>query len=371
MMHTIPVQLQPLTRRAAHPGDAEAPGRRAAPLPVVDIAPLLGTDPRAKRRAARALGRAAEEYGFLYVEGHGVPARAIEAVYAQAASWFRRPIEDKLELYIGRSRNHRGYVPQSERGQYPDEGSRHYEAFDLALDLPVSDPQARAGHHLLGPNVWPDQAGFRAAVSGYYDAVAAVGRAMCHGFELHLGIPQGTLTGAMTKPTSQLRLLHYLENDAASAGVNMGAHTDYECFTILHQGGPGLQVLSPDGRWIDAPPVEGAFTVNIGDMLEAWTNGRFRATLHRVINDGRERFSLPFFVAADYDAVIAPIQRLVPAGERPRYRPIVAGHHLLGQLLRDFPYLRERHARGLLRLPFPIPEGNPFEIGRAPLAEAA
>ena len=104
--------------------------------------------------------------------------------------------------------------------------------------------------------------------------------------------------------------------------------------------------------------------MNVGDMLEVWTNGRFRATLHRVVNDGRERMSLPFFVAADYNAVIQPLEGLVQFGQQPRYEPIVAGHHLLGQLMRDFPYLRERHARGNLHVPFSIPDGNPFEIDR-------
>jgi len=373
MNQPVSAHVQPLARRAdGAPGRAGG-GERSPSLPVVDIAPLLGSDPRAKRRAAHALGRAAEEHGFLYVEGHGISRRMIDGVYGQAASWFRRPLDEKLDYYIGRSANHRGYVPQFEQGDYPDEGARHYEAFDLALDLPADDPHARQGHCLLGPNVWPDQAGFRAVVGGYYAAAARVGRAMCEGFELYLGLPEGTFAGAMKKPTSQLRLLHYVENGGASApaDVNMGAHTDYECFTLLHQGGPGLQVLDCAGRWIDAPPQEGTFTVNIGDMLEAWSNGRLKATLHRVVNDGRERFSLPFFVAADFDAVVAPHPRLVPAGQRPRYGPIVAGHHLLGQLLRDFPYLRERHARGLLPLPFAAPDRNPFEAGRVALAEAA
>jgi isopenicillin N synthase-like dioxygenase len=328
---------------------------------------------RAKRKVAQALGSAAEEFGFLYVEGHGIAHGTIDSVYQQAATWFRQPLQKKLAHYIGRSRNHRGYVPQSEQGLYPDEGARHYEAFDLGLDLPADDPDSQRAHYLMGPNVWPDQTGFRSTVGGYYDAVARVGQVMCEAFEIYLGLPKNTLTRAMAKPTSQLRLLHYLQNDGAtpSTDINMGAHTDYECFTILHQARPGLQVLGTGGDWIEAPPLDGTFTVNIGDLLETWTNGRFKSTLHRVLNDGEERFSLPFFVAADYDAVIAPLSHLVPKGQRPAYQPIVAGHHLLGQLLRDFPYLRQRHARGLMPLPFSIPECNPFEFERVPLARAA
>ena len=351
------ISMSGVPRRAGPEAGRSERASQASTLPVVDISGLRSRNPLARRRAAEALGRAAEEHGFLYIEGHGIDPRTIDAVYRQAATWFRRPLQEKLGYYIGRSRNHRGYVPQTEQGFYADEGARNYEAFDLALDLPEDDPDVRRGHYLLGPNVWPDQAGFRAVVGGYYQAMASLGQQMCRAFETYLRLPEGTLLEAMTKPTSQLRLLHYLHDDRAtpSADVNMGAHTDYECFTILHQGGPGLEVLDRSGQWAEAPPLEGTFTVNIGDMLEAWTNGRFKATLHRVVYDGRERFSLPFFVAADYDAVVAPLPALVRRGERPAYGPIVAGHHLLGQLLRDFPYLRQRHDRGLMPLPFSIP----------------
>ncbi len=335
-------------------------------LPIVDVSPLLRGGRTAQRRVADALGEAAEEFGFFYLAGHGIEQGLIDAVYAQAAAWFSRPLEEKLACYIGRSRNHRGYVPQSEQGIYEDEGARHYEAFDLALDLPADDPDVARGHYLLGPNVWPSQAGFRETVGTYYNRLSMLGDLVSGAFERYLGAPSGAFRRAMTKPTSQLRLLHYIEHEGAQSttDVNMGAHTDYECFTILHQGAPGLQVLDKQNRWIDAPAIPGTFAVNLGDMLETWSNGRLRSTVHRVVSNGSERFSLPFFVAANYDAVVEPLPNLVPRDERPAYRPIVAGHHLLGQLLRDFPYLRDRYLRGALKLPFAIPESNPFELSR-------
>lgn len=357
--------------RAVHGSSAtaEAPARRSAKargqqLPVIDISPLLGRGVRAKRAVADALGDAAARVGFCYIEGHGIDQRTIDSVYKQAGRWFRNPLTHKLELYIGKSKNHRGYVPCSEQGLYADEGARHYEAFDLGLELPADDPDVSCGHHLLGPNVWPLQRGFRETVSSYYDRVSQLGRLMCGAFEMHLQVPPGTLLRAMTKPTSQLRLLHYIGNDdgAEPQAMNMGAHTDYECFTILHQSAPGLQVLNTANQWIDAPPLDGTFVINIGDLLETWTNGQFRSTLHRVVNTETERLSLPFFVGANYDAVIEPLVDVEARKDARKYKAIVAGHHLLGQLLRDFPYLRKRYERGQLRLPFAMPNGNPFEL---------
>ncbi len=333
----------------------------ASSLPVIDIDALAGNNVSARYAVAMRLGEACENIGFAYVEGHGISQDLIDDVYREAATWFARPLEQKLLYYIGNSDNHRGYVPQSERGQYADEGERLYEAFDLALDLPCSDPDVQRGCYLLGPNVWPkEQPTFSTAVSRYYRDISAVGAAVTSAFELYLDLPAGHMGKQMSKPTSQLRLLHYLKHDSENGSAKMGAHTDYECFTLLHQTAPGLQVLNQHNRWIDAPPLPGTLVLNVGDLLETWSNGRLRSTLHRVINNGAERFSLPFFAAANYDAVIRP--EVLPAGEGGQdYVPVVAGHHLLGQLLRDFPYLRTKHCRGELELPFAVPGVNRFE----------
>ena len=85
----------------------------------------------------------------------------------------------------------------------------------------------------------------------------------------------------------------------------IGAHTDYECFTLLHATAPGLEVLNGAGEWIEAPPLPGAFIVNIGDMLELLTNGEFLATTHRVRKVREERYSFPLFFNVDYATRIA------------------------------------------------------------------
>ncbi|HAC59386.1 MAG TPA: 2OG-Fe(II) oxygenase, partial [Rhodobiaceae bacterium] len=154
----------------------------------------------------------------------------------------------------------------------------------------------------------------------------------------------------LKKPPSQLRLVHYPSDPArAVAEWGISAHTDYECFTILHVTAPGLQVMNANGDWIDAPPVEGAFVINIGDMLEALTNGRFIATPHRVRNVPDERFSFPLFCALDYDTMIEPLPQFVD-GEK-RYPAYSAGGHLVTQTMRTFNYLKKLVAAGELELP--------------------
>ncbi|MEH7829350.1 isopenicillin N synthase family dioxygenase [Gemmobacter denitrificans] len=330
-------------------------------LPLIDVSGLFGGNPTIQRQIAEEIGNAARVYGFFRIHRHGIDPTMIEATYQMAARFFAQPEARKLAYYIGNSPNHRGYVPFSEKGDYADEVHRNYEAFDMGLDLPADDPDFLAGNLVLGPNVWPDLDGFRSTVSRYHAAVAELGRRICGALELYLGLPVGAITSQMTKPISQLRLLHYLRAAGTTdhKSVNMGAHTDYECLTLLHTRNEGLQVLTQDDQWIDVPVDHAVFVVNIGDMLEAWTNGILRSTPHRVTNRSPERFSMPYFVAANHDTLIRPFPQLVPPGTAPRYEPFQAGAHLERMLLRDFPYLRARRAAQIADKSAPV--HNPFE----------
>jgi isopenicillin N synthase-like dioxygenase len=87
---------------------------------------------------------------------------------------------------------------------------------------------------------------------------------------------------------------------------------------------PGLQARSLDGSWIDVPPLEGTLVVNFGQVLEQWTAGRIRATEHRVLGNGVERYSIPFFYEARADATIAPL----PIDPPDRFVPFEYGDFL-------------------------------------------
>jgi isopenicillin N synthase-like dioxygenase len=153
----------------------------------------------------------------------------------------------------------------------------------------------------------------------------------------------------VTRPPSKLRLIHYPFDDAAQDAPGIGAHTDYECFTILLADKPGLEVMNDLGQWIDAPPVEDAFVVNIGDMLEVMTAGAFVATAHRVRKIQRERYSFPLFYACDYHTLIKPLPQFAD-GEQ-NYAPVAIGEHMWAQALQTYQYLRQRVADGQLALP--------------------
>lgn len=312
-------------------------------IPIVDISDLEAPDLARRQAVAAAMGQAASEVGFLYVRGHGVDEDLFAAVLEAARRFFEQPLETKMASYIGGSHNHSGYVPEGEE-VFPGGAIDRKEAYDLNLDL----PDARGEAPMLGPNLWPALPGFKAAAGAYYAAVAALARRLFRGFALALDLPEDHFEAHRRRPPSQLRMIHYPYDPSVQDREGIGAHTDYEFFTILRGTAPGLEVLNGRGAWIDAPPIPGCYVINIGDMLEAWTNGAFTATTHRVRKVAEERYSFPFFATCDFDTVVEPDPRLIRPGEAARYPRLVSGEHLFAQTARTFAYLKDRQARGEL-----------------------
>jgi isopenicillin N synthase-like dioxygenase len=321
-------------------------------VPIVDISGLQATELAERRRVAAEIGAAARDVGFLYISGTGVDEAVFDRMLAATKAFFALPVEEKMRSYIGLSRCHRGYVPVGEEGIESDENDVPdlKEAFDTALDLPADDPDYLAGNPMLGPNTWPEVPGFAAAVTDYYQAILAVGDRLLWAFAVALGEDPDVFSRHATKTPSQLRLVYYPYDPGAQDGLGIGAHTDYECFTLLKPTAPGLEVLNGAGEWIDVPPVPGTFVVNIGDLLELWTNGAFVATSHRVRKVAEERYSFPLFFNVDYDTVVQPLPQFASADGR--NRPMLrAGEHLFAQTAQTFGYLRRRIDSGELVLP--------------------
>jgi isopenicillin N synthase-like dioxygenase len=318
-------------------------------VPLVDISGLRSQDLAERERVAQEVGKAAREVGFLYVSGSGVDDALFDRLLAVTKEFFALPLEEKMRCYIGLSTCHRGYVPVGEEGVetgLPD----LKEAFDTALDLPADDPDHLAGNPMLGPNVWPNVPGFAEAVTAYYHAVLDVGHRLLWAFAVALGEDTDTFSRHATKTPSQLRLVHYPYNPDAEDRLGIGAHTDYECFTLLKPTAPGLEVMNGAGEWVDVPPIPATFVVNIGDMLELWTNGAYVATSHRVRKVVQERFSFPLFFNVDYHTEVKPLPQFVSGDEdaRPALR---AGEHLFAQTAQTFAYLQNRIDNGDLVLP--------------------
>jgi len=323
-------------------------------IPLVDVGALAGGDRAARLATARRVREVCETIGFMYITNHGVPRGAVEDALATTRGFFALPLDAKMRYDIARIGRHRGYVPIGGLTAGAEGEVDEQEGFEVALELPESDADYRAGSYIYGPNVWPHEvAGFREAIYGYFDHMLALGHGLFRLFALALELPEDFFLPAVSKPMAQLRLVRYPTQPPASderRHPGVGAHTDYECFTILWQSDRGLEVRTPDGRWIEAPPVADTFVINIGDMMQRWTNDLFVSTPHRVLNvTGRERYSLPFFFGANHDTVVRPLAACTGPGRPPRYPPTRCGYWT--ERMHTEAYAYRRRDRG--RLPSP------------------
>ena len=342
-----------------------------AQLPVIDLGGLRTGERADKVAVASALGEAARTSGFFYITNHGVPAELVEKMFAASRAFHEKPRAFKMKYWSGFTTHHRGYVPLEENGTDFPKRINFNEAWDMSYEAPADHPDHLAGWRMTGPNIWPDIPGWKETVSGYYEAVFDLGMQMLDALAIELGVDPAELTQHITNPTSQLRLLRYIENDmpANKDTVGIDAHSDFECFTILLQGAPGLQVMNADDVWIEADPIPGCFIVNIGDIFETWSGGQFRSTQHRVNNIGHERYSFPLFFGLDYHAVVEPLEKFRTPDTVAKYPPIKAGDHLMRMSVNAFRYMAEARASGELTLDFEVPDENPFKREAKPAAE--
>jgi isopenicillin N synthase-like dioxygenase len=362
------VQTAATAAPAAPPLAAPKLGRwaNANELPVIDFAPLAGTNDTAKDRIAKEVHDACRDVGFLTIVNHPVPPAKIREIFRQSARFFALPLEAKMKAYMGNSNLFRGYLPMDEPGRQKAyrgkaiEGFQPHldparmkarkphknEAFQISVELPPGDPDVVAGKPLHGHNQWPeDLPGFKDAVLDYHTTMTEFTALMASVFARGLKLPPDYFAQFYKKPLIQVRLLHYLSQDqqAALEGGDSRAHQDAGGFTMLQQDDcGGLEIKSKSGEWLIVPPVENAFVVNIGDSMRMWTNNRFASTLHRVVNHyGRERYSVGVFANPDYDTVIRPLSTCVDAEHPATFDSMQSGEALLFLYSRVWPSLGE------------------------------
>jgi isopenicillin N synthase-like dioxygenase len=276
-------------------------------LPVVDMHGLEQGDPAAIRRVAAELRAAGLANGFFYLVGHGIPDDELEGVF----DWSRRlfALDTSLKQAVaGERQGDRGYAVMGH-------GAAIKEEFYLTRERPGV------------ANRWPQGLpGFPEAMMRHLEKMHAVSEQLMRAFALSLDLPEDHFDDFCADPIAALRLVRYLPGSPGA-----GPHSDYGSLTLLLQDGRGgLEVLDhASGDWIAAPPVQGAFVVNVGDLFARWTNGRYRSSLHRVINPGgTDRYSVPFFLTGAAAHPIVCLPSCLEPGESPLYPPTTVEEHL-------------------------------------------
>ena len=310
-------------------------------LPLIDIAPLLdaGADDRS---VAAQIDAACREVGFFRITGHGVPESDLVELDRLARSFFVQPDDVKARIaMIHGGAAWRGWFPLD--GELTSGRPDHKEGIYFGTE-------GAPGRPLHGANLFPaEPADLRAAVLGWMDRMAALGAVLLRAMATGLGLEADWFARHVTAdPTVLFRIFRY--PPAEDDGWGVGEHTDYGLLTILAtDANGGLQVHAPGG-WIDVPSDPSVFVVNLGDMLDRMTEGRYRSTPHRVLNtSGSERLSFPCFIDPSWDAVcpVLPLAGTPPAddaaqrwdGSSVRAWDGTYGEYLTAKVAKVFPEL--------------------------------
>lgn len=306
-----------------------------ADVPVIDIGPLR--DDTDAKRVARELDWAATEVGFIYVANHGVSAELMESARRVALEFFRAPEDSKLQ--VSSNMHHHGYLKPGATKMYDDARVDLKESYNWGVELNTSAP---VDNPLLGPNPWPEfLPELKAAVYPYFEASSKCAIQLLRAFAIALDLPQDTFIKLVDRPVSRGSLQYYPPQpaDADEEQFGVAPHTDFGVLTVLRQDEVGgLEIQGLDGEWLAVPPIPGTFVVNVGDLLERWTNGHYRSTPHRVINSsGRERLSLVTAFDPNYETLIDPHVFCAP-GEQPGHEPISCGDYLMWRFKKAFEY---------------------------------
>jgi isopenicillin N synthase-like dioxygenase len=308
-------------------------------IPVIDFAGMLSEDAQARAQVVEAVRRASETVGFFYIRNHGVPQALIDQIFALGLKFFDLPLSEKLEIHKNQSAHHAGYTPLLAENTDPANRGDLHECFDIVAELgnDVRDQDAEL-------NLWPaNLPELRPALDTYFAALLQLGRKLFEVVALSLKLAPDFFEPYLTRPTGMLRINYYPPQPPQSDGsqIGIGAHTDYECFTILAQQPDVTALQIWNGfEWIAAPSIPGTFVVNIGDQMQRWTNDIFASTRHRAINmTANPRLSIPFFLGVNYETNITAIPGCVSDARPGKYAPVIAGEYVTQRLNETYGYV--------------------------------
>ena len=310
-------------------------------IPLIDLAKLCHASEDIQRREISALDKACREIGFFYLVNTGIPTELMTALMSQAKRFFALPQAEKKAIDIKSCVNHRGYGSIGEE-QLDEVGHSDWkETFDMALDLPTDHPLAIKYPTMYGPNQNPSDPQTLEVLHEYYVQAFAVAQKLLTAMAKALKLESDFFTRCFKDHVTVLRMIHYPPRPSQDHDNGAGAHTDYGCVTLLLQDQiGGLQVKNRHDEWVDATPIKDALVVNIGDLMQRWTNDEYVSTAHRVRASQADvhRYSFPFFVEPDYETKVACVPTCMAKDKPAKYEPILSGDWIQSRFDATYAY---------------------------------
>ena len=305
-------------------------------IPVVDLADFLSTDINRKKDFVQSLGKAYEEVGFVAVKNHGIADELIADLYKYVQQFFSLPLDQKRKYEIAGMAGQRGYTSFGTEHAKGSEAPDLKEFFQFG-QMATSDFKEEK----YPPNVAVDQVkDFNPTFENAFRAFEKSGTALLQAIALYLGLDEYYFDQYVLNGNSILRAIHYppITHEPKSA-IRAEQHEDINLITLLvGASADGLEILSKKEEWVPVTSLPEQIVVNVGDMLQRFTNNKLKSTTHRVVNPKRElwhtsRFSIPFFLHPKASMSLKCLETCIDADNPSMYDDCTAGEYLNERLI--------------------------------------
>ncbi|KAK9942226.1 hypothetical protein M0R45_007902 [Rubus argutus] len=315
-------------------------------IPLIDLSPLNAadsiSDPKAIEGLVREIGNACKDWGFFQVINHGVPLHKREKIETAARKFFAQPLEEKRKI-----RRDEKFVV----GYFDTEHTKNVrdwkEVFDFLVEEPTlvpASPEPEDKEETQWINKWPENPPeLREVFEDYSQEVEQLSLKLMGLIALSLGLPEDRFKSCFKDQTSFIRLNHYPPCPSPQLALGVGRHKDGGALTVLAQDEVGgLEVKrKTDGEWIRVKPTPNAYIINVGDIIQVWSNDKYESVEHRVmVNSEKERFSVPFFFNPAHYTQVKPLEELTNKQNPAKYRPYSWGKFLTHRRLTNFKKLK-------------------------------
>ncbi|XP_071691770.1 protein LATERAL BRANCHING OXIDOREDUCTASE 1-like [Rutidosis leptorrhynchoides] len=297
-------------------------------IPQIDISPLINLysidyTSESIQDLVAEIREACKNWGFFQVYNHGVPLESREKIMLAAKRFYDQPVEAKRKVRRDEA-NPQGY--------YDTEHTKNVRDWKEVFDITVQNPTKMFASHEVDDdriteyiNRWPQHPPeLRETCEAYVKDVQQLSYKLMELISLSLNLPANRFEPFFSKDqTSFIRLNHYPPCPVPDLALGVGRHKDAIALTILAQDDVGgLEVKrKTDGEWIFVKPTPNTFIINVGDIIQVWSNDRYESVEHRVmVNSSKERFSIPFFLSPSYYTVVEPLAELIDEQNLAKYK---------------------------------------------------
>lgn len=306
-------------------------------IPTLDLSDFMSGSDAQKSEFVNKIGAAYENIGFVAIKNHGYSNNEQANLYEAIRAFFELPDAIKQKYDGSATGGQRGYTGKGKEHAAGRSVGDLKEFYHIGKYL----PDDHSDHYQK--NIFPEEvSSFKTQTLFAYTQLESIGKSMLSAIALYLGLNENHFENKVNKGISILRPLHYFPvknpDELPEGAVRAAEHGDINLITLLMgASAEGLQVKRRDGKWIPITAVKDCLVVNVGDMLQRYTNGKLKSTIHRVVNPPKEelkkpRYSIPFFMHANPNMDLTCLPSCVSNENPKRYDDITAEGFLMQRL---------------------------------------